>query len=475
MIVQASLRAAPLLALVLGIVLGAPGALAGQDPAPDTLQADTLQGDTVPVDADALRFAQEMASETRARAAAVEELLAIYRRIPGLRDVRIVVDGGILELSGRALSARDRDEAIEYARELVPGVVFIDDAGLVVETDIRRRLSPAGERIRDKTVEFLRFLPTLLLGLAIVAGGVLAAGWVGRREWLFAHMADNVFARNLVRQVVRAVVVVAALVLALDLMGITALVGAVLGAAGVAGIAVGFAFRDIVENYLAGVLLSLRQPFAPSDLVIMAGEEGQVIRLTGRETVLMTPDGNHVRIPNATVYKAVITNLTRNPRRRFHFLAGVAPGASLGRAAGVARDAVASVPGVLTDPAPAVEVLELLDASVRLRVSGWVSQESADFQRTRSRALRAVKEAFEAAEVAIPTGRHDVRIVTSEPEAAPPPAAPDIEPADPTLDTSPDRTIDEEIARELERSDEENLLQAPGGPEDLPPSPSSAS
>src|SRR5690606_6551142 len=95
-------------------------------------------------------------------------------------------------------------------------------------------------------------------------------------------------------------------VLALDLVGWTAAAGAVLGSAGVVGLVLGFAFKDIAENYIAGVLLSLRRPFAPGDHVRIDAHEGKIVALTSRATMMMTLDGNELRLPNALVFKAVI-------------------------------------------------------------------------------------------------------------------------------------------------------------------------
>jgi small conductance mechanosensitive channel len=437
---------------------------------PDTLEQADLFDDPA------------LSPEEWARLEGVQQLLAVYRRMPGLRDVQINLSGGILEIRGTAISPDAREAAVERAREIVPGVAFVDAGALMVETDPRRRLEPVVERIQEKGLAFLRFVPTLILGFLILVLGALAASWLGNRTFLYDRVARNPFARNLLRQVVRAVVFLTALLLALDLMGVTALVGAVLGAAGVAGIAIGFAFRDIVENYLAGILLSLRQPFAPNDHVQIAGEEGRVARLTGRETVLMTLDGNHVRIPNATVFKAVITNMTRNPRRRFLFNVGIAPSEGIGPAIATARAAVVGVPGVLETPQVAVRVHELQDSATALRISGWVDQTESDFGKVRSRAIRAVKEAFEEAGVETPPPEFGIRILEHaegqdfrRSRLTPEPQRPAADPArrgistvgaldpDPSADISPDTTIEEEIAREHRESDEEDLLQPPSG------------
>ncbi len=92
---------------------------------------------------------------------------------------------------------------------------------------------------------------------------------------------------------------------ALEILDATAIVGALLGTAGVLGVALGFAFKDILENYLAGILMSLRQPFSPRDHVVIDGNEGLVIALNSRATILMTLDGNHLRLPNALVFRSV--------------------------------------------------------------------------------------------------------------------------------------------------------------------------
>ncbi len=117
-------------------------------------------------------------------------------------------------------------------------------------------------------------------------------------------------------QAIRVASVVVGFVLALNLVGATALMGTVMGGAGVIGLAIGFAVRDALENYISSIMLSLRQPFRANDHVVIDGQEGKVVRLTSRASVLMTLDGNHLRIPNTIVFKAVIMNYTRNPERR---------------------------------------------------------------------------------------------------------------------------------------------------------------
>ncbi len=403
--------------------------------------------------------ARPMSQELEAAQEAVRELLAIYRRIEGLREVRIRMEGAVLELSGSALSAEDRDRAGELAAT-VPGVRWVDNR-IEVERSLRKRLAPVAERLRQKGVAFIQFLPLLLVGFTLLGLTVVIAILAGRPRFPYDRLTSNAFGANMLRQAVRGVIVLTGVLLTLELLGATALVGAVLGTAGVAGLAVGFAFRDIVENYLAGVILSLRQPFAPNDLIQLAGHEGRVVRLTGRDTILMTLDGNHVRIPNATVFKGIMVNLTRNPRRRFLVQLGIGPGEDVERALAEGKAALARLAGVLPHPPVGGRVHELGSSSVELRFTGWVNQTEADFGKVRSEAVRTLRDAMAAAAIATPAPEYGVRILR-EPEVpgpvSPKEGAPVPGPAPGEPDVEPDLHLEEQIAEDRATSPEEDLL-----------------
>jgi small conductance mechanosensitive channel len=141
-------------------------------------------------------------------------------------------------------------------------------------------------------------------------------------------------------------------VLALDLLNLTALLSTILGAAGIVGLAIGFAVRDTVENFIASIMLSMRQPFRPKDLVEIEGDTGHVIRLTSRATILLSPDGNHIRIPNSKVFSSRIVNYTRNDERRFTFTLGVDANADIAEAQEIILGALQELPFLLETPRP---------------------------------------------------------------------------------------------------------------------------
>jgi len=449
---------------------GASAAQDPQDPPPQVPDPQEPELQDPELEDPELEAALEAARSLRSP---IQELISIYRRIDDLQDIQLRLEDGVMELAGTALSVEARLRAEELAMG-VPGVVFVDNR-IQVHATLSDRLGPAVDRFQEKGVAFLRLLPVLLVAFLLLGLTVLLAVWAGRPAFPYTRITRNPFAQNLLRQVVRGVVVLTGVLLALDLLAATALVGAVLGTAGVMGLAVGFAFRDIVENYLAGVLLSLRQPFAPNDLVRISGEEGRVVRLTGRETVLMTLDGNHVRIPNAVVFKSILVNLTKNPRRRFVVEVGIAPWEDVRQALRAGRDAVASVPGVLENPRPTARAHELGASSVDLRFTGWVDQTAADFGKVRSEVIRTVKERYETDGIETPAPEFGIRILEGStlgegetpvvrPVERPPTrtAARDGEPDPEPVDITPDTTIQEEVDRELAGAREENLLDPRG-------------
>jgi small conductance mechanosensitive channel len=409
------------------------------------------------------------------------DLFALFQRIPGLEEVELRVEAGVVFLSGTVLSGENRELAESLARA-EPGVLHVENR-IREETSLRSRLGPMRARVEEKLLVGIAYLPLLILA-ALVAGAFLfLGGAVSRWDAPYRRMAANPFLRTLLSQLVGGMVGLVGVLLALELLDATALVGAVLGAAGVAGVAVGFAFRNIAENYLAGILLSVRQPFAPDDHIHVEGQEGKVIRLTSRETILMTLDGNHVRIPNATIFNSVIVNYTRNPLRRFQFDLSVGQGENPGQVQEIGVNALRGIEGILEEPAPRSTIVEVGDSWVLLRFFGWTDQSRTGFDKVRSEGIRLTKAALDGAGVAMPAPEYGLRILEDAlgsggatdtgrflPAPVPVPAPkPDLGPdrigagergPSPELqpDLSPDRELMEQIARDREKAGERDLL-----------------
>ena len=365
-----------------------------------------------------VRAAVDEARSERARLDAEirERLSGVFANVDDLSDVGVTVDRGVVRLSGHAATREARERAVALA-EGMDGVLYVDDD--IADAAVDERVQPALERVGDIGRTVVRMLPLIAIALVVVVLFWLIARVI--REWdlPFRIFHRRRLVRDVLRQIAATVFFLVGLVLALELLEATALVGAVLGAAGLAGLAVGFAFRDIAENYLASILLGSRRPFALGDHVIVGEHEGKVMRLTTRDTVLMTLEGNHLRLPNALVYKAVILNYTRNPLRMLAFDVGASADSDLVEAQQLGVETLAETPGVAGEPQPFSRVEELGDSNVKLRFFAWVDQREADWYKVRSEAVRRVKVAFDAAGIEMPVPIYRVEsIPVSRPELA---------------------------------------------------------
>lgn len=363
------------------------------------------------------------------RDATIQSTLAgIFEQVDGLDTVQVGVTSGVVRLTGTVVDSGTRDKAVALA-EALDGVVFVDD-GLVESTDVRERLAPAWQRSFDRLEGILSMLPLFAIAGVVLGIAWMVGGWLARWNRPFRRVAHRPLLRNMLARAVRSVVLLIGIVVALEILGATALVGAVAGAAGVVGVAFGFAFQDIVENYLAGVLLSVQQPFSQDDLIEVEGITGVVVRLSMRNTLLLTMDGNHTYLPNATVFKGIVTNYTRNAKRRFAFPIGMGSNEDLTAVVRVGEQTLRATPGVLAEPPPRVRVEVLGDSSVTVTAYGWVAQDSHDYLAVYSEAIRRVKEAYDDAGFDMPEPIYRLRVFPEEkPEAKPRPHVASDEPA----------------------------------------------
>ncbi len=192
------------------------------------------------------------------------------------------------------------------------------------------------------------------------------------------------------------------------MLGLTQLALTIVGGTGLIGLAVGLAFRDITENFLASIFLSIQRPFETSDLVEVAGVTGYVQQLNMRTTVLMTLDGNLVQIPNATVYKSNLRNYTTNCNRREQFEIGIGYDDVISDAQEIAREVLSAHPAVLKDPEPWVLVDRLGTSTVVLRVYFWLDGREHSWLKVRSSVIRLVKRAFQARGISMPDEAREI-------------------------------------------------------------------
>lgn len=408
-----------------------------------------------------------------------DRLQKVFAQAPSLDAVEVTVRDGVVRLAGEA-PTRDAHQQAKTIAEKTEGVVFVVDA-VAEPHDLRRRLRPSLQRLTLLGQQALTLLPLLAIAALLIAAFWWLAGRVANLGVL-ERIPVNRLLQSVLRQILRLVVLLLGVFLALEVLDATALVGAILGAAGVVGLALGFAFRDLVENYLASIMLSLRHPFRVNDLVEVDGKLGSVVRMTLRDTVLMTPDGNHLTLPNATVFKSSVLNMTTNPLRRFVATLALAPTVDTAAVERAGLAILGELAGVAEQPAPIVRLAEFDGDGVRIQFFAWVDQRTSDYGKVASEAVRLINQAATARGFASPVATQRVLLLRERPandESAPvsPTGTPRAESATVTktassasltraarrADVTQDHTIEKQIHRDRAQTEDEDLLNGDGG------------
>jgi small-conductance mechanosensitive channel len=171
---------------------------------------------------------------------------------------------------------------------------------------------------------------------------------------------------------------------------------------GLGSVAVGFAFKDLLQNWIAGFFILIRRPFHRGDQIKVGDIEGTVQAVETRATLVKTYNGRLVIIPNSDIYTRAVTVHTAYPHRRIELVVPVGLEVDLAAAAEVFRDAVLGVDSVLSDPPPDVLPWEFSQNNVNIRVRWWTKSQRTHEVRTRAAVVCAIRSACERAGIAIP-------------------------------------------------------------------------
>ncbi|WP_296236562.1 mechanosensitive ion channel domain-containing protein [Psychrobacter sp. UBA5136] len=322
-----------------------------------------------------------------------QRISGIFSEIDGLQAVNVSVNQGVVTLTGETPNEKKAQQAINLTNRLTDVVTVEDRINRTL--DVQDNVSTVYQSLKGQTKNLVKALPLLLVGIVLFALVTWFGSWLSNRQKMWQRLTPNPFVAELLAQTVKVIFIVFGLVLALSLIGAETLLGTLLGGAGVIGIAVGFAVKDTIENYIASLMLSIRQPFRARDHILINNQEGIVVRLTSRATILMTLDGNQLRIPNAEVFKATILNYTKNPERRFTFELGIDANDDPLAAIKVGIDAINKLGFALDKPKVTAAIKEVGESNIVLEFQVWVNQLEADFSKARSIAIRETKHALE--------------------------------------------------------------------------------
>lgn len=237
--------------------------------------------------------------------------------------------------------------------------------------DMKERLIPVLEKYLE---DFWFFLPKIVFAIIVL----LIAIYIGRRVKRIAQKrmskrTDDPLLAKFIAKVFQWGIILVGLALAMHFVGLGGIARGLLTGAGITGVVLGFAFRDIGENFLAGVLLAFNRPFDVGDTVESDTIKGVVKTLDLRNTHIRSFDGKDIYIPNAMILKNPLLNYTRDGLLRFDFVVGIDQEDDADKARTLILDKINELDGLLKDPAPVVAVEELAKSTVNLRVYYWVN------------------------------------------------------------------------------------------------------
>ncbi len=255
--------------------------------------------------------------------------------------------------------------------------------------------------ILDLVEGFIGDLPLFLIAGVVFAIGLVAVRFAVRTagQAMAKGSVDDTL-QKLTLTFLRLGLLLVLTMVALSVAGIE--VGAALAGLGLLGLALAFAFQNILENFIAGILILIRKPFRIGDQIIASEYEGTVVDVNMRITKLHGYDGVSLLLPNADVFRNPLVNLTELGRRRSSVAIGVDYRDDHDAVAGIVGSAVAAVEGVLPEPLPEVLCTGLGDSSVDFEIRYWTLPDIRSVRHTQDRVLRAAKSAVEGAGMSIP-------------------------------------------------------------------------
>ncbi len=321
-------------------------------------------------------------------------------------DISVEVEEGVVFMNGRTDTEDYRKWAGELARK-ISDVAAVVNHIQVIEPSFWD-MTPVFNEMNEMWKASLKRLPRLMFGIAALLIFLLFIRIIIR---YFSSLLDRrlkPLLRDVTSRITTVLAVLIGIYFALQIAGLSSLATTILGGTGIAGLVAGIAFRDILENYLASILISLRNPFRIGDVVEINEHTGIVEKVTTRGTVLMNLDGNHVQIPNSIVYKSIIRNYTANPNCRGTFEVGIGFDNEISFAQKTVFTILSEHPAVLDTPEALVLVNSLGSATVKLKVYFWYDLSVHNGFKLTSSLLRLVKSSFEKENISMPDEAREV-------------------------------------------------------------------
>ena len=249
---------------------------------------------------------------------------------------------------------------------------------------------------------FFRLLPNIGIALVVflIFWGIARLAARLFRNW--ASRRDRPSLADVGASLVKWVFLILGIMLAITIIAPSVKPGDLLAGLGIGSVAIGFAFKDILQNMLAGILILLRQPFAVGDQIVSGGHEGTVERIETRATLIKTYDGRRVVIPNADIYTDSVVVLTAYDTLRSELDVGIGCNDDWVRAREILEETCRGIEGVMADPAPETIPVAQGDFANVIRLRWWTKSPKKDRIHVRGEVIQATYIALDKAGIDLP-------------------------------------------------------------------------
>lgn len=320
-----------------------------------------------------------------------------------LDETQVKSDSGIVTLQGQASKDQHREWAGNVARKTEDVIAVVNEIKVDDTVDLQTTREVVEASLDALRIDFLQRSPLLAAGILMVFFTGLVSKLVG---WVAQRVLDQRRMRTSLKDLIYQLTSLAIWVVGLMIATVIAFPGMTpakaLTVLGLGSVAIGFAFKDIFENFFAGVLILWRYPFDRGDFISCGDLTGKVEQITIRNTLIRRLDGELAVVPNATIFKSNLDVLTSQPQRRVRIICGVAYGEHVDEAREVIEKAVQSCDTVQGKRTVEVFANEFASSSINFEVAWWTGSKPIEIRRSRDEVIAAIKRDLDQAGIEIP-------------------------------------------------------------------------
>lgn len=335
-----------------------------------------------------------------------DRLEAIYQAAGDagwLGDVDVVINSGIVTINGQADTEEHRQWAGSVARRTEDVIAVVNQLTLDDSIDLKGTKEVVSNSLGSLWTDFLKRSPLLLAALAVLLATAALAKLI---SWIAHRLLDKRGIRTSLKDLVYQLTSIAVWIVGLLVATVVAFPGMTpakaLTVLGLGSVAIGFAFKDIFENFFAGILILWRYPFDRGDFLTCGDLTGKVEQITIRNTMIRRLNGELAVVPNATIFKNNVDVLTSQPQRRVRILCGVAYDEDVDQSREVIEKAVQSCASVQGKRTVEVFAQEFASSSINFEIAWWTGSKPVDIRRSRDEVITAIKRALDDAGIEIP-------------------------------------------------------------------------